>query len=236
MSIEWIFFDVGGPILDEGGYEAFWERTFREAATAEGVPCSEKRYEELAREGVRVFSRSVHEYISWRLAGADRDLHYRIHERFWKGIRAVSAEEYRRMNPPREGAQEVIRDLAGKYRLGIVANQPARVEILLREYRVWDLFQVRGISEVVGLYKPDIRLFLRTLDEARARPEESVMIGDRIDNDIVPARLIGMWAVHLRVGRHTDQQPRGPDEAPHRSIDSIKGLPSAIVDLVKLAG
>jgi FMN phosphatase YigB (HAD superfamily) len=33
-------------------------------------------------------------------------------------------------------------------------------------------------------------------------PEACVMIGDRIDNDVVPARTLGMHTIRFRTGRH----------------------------------
>ena len=49
------------------------------------------------------------------------------------------------------------------------------------------------------------------------------MVGDRIDNDIVPAKLLGMSTVLMRTGRHIDQQPRSVDEIPDVSISADAG-------------
>ena len=143
-------------------------------------------------------------------------------------MRAMSDVDYRKLNPIQSGAAEAIRDLSRDYRLGIIANQPARVEGLLREYGVWDHFEVKGISEVIRLFKPDVRLYQAMLEKAGAAAAESVMIGDRIDNDIVPARLLGMRTVQLKVGRHVGQRPRIPAEVPHRVISRMEDLREAI--------
>lgn len=231
MAIRWVFFDIGGPILDETILQEYWGRTFREAAEEQGIPCSLETYRRLTEEGIRAFAGSVTEYIAWKLAAEDLGLHRRIQKGFWDRMRALSEGRYRELNPLQEGVAGAIEEISAAYRLGIVANQPARVADLLREYEVWDRFEVQGISEVVGLYKPDVRLYEHTLREAGARPEESVMVGDRIDNDIVPARAIGMWTVHFRIGRHAGQQPRGCKEIPHRTITSMAELPDAVRSL-----
>lgn len=231
IPIKWVFFDVGGPILDETILQEHWGRAFREAAEEQGVPCTEERYEELTGEGIRAFSGSVTEYVAWGLAEGDVDLHRRIQDGFWGRMRSMSEEQYRDLNPLQEGTAEAIDEVRKSHSLGIIANQPARVEGLLREYHLWERFEVRGISEVVGLFKPDVRLYQGILREAGARPEESVMIGDRIDNDIVPARTLGMWTVQLRVGRHAVQRPRGPGEVPHKTITAMADLPGAIRSL-----
>lgn len=229
--IQWVFLDIGGPILDEQLLQEHWGRTFREAAGAEGVACGEELYESLTREGIQAFAGSVTDYVAWRLAEGDPDLYGRIHTGFWGRMQAISEGSYRELNPLQEGTVQAVEDLSRQFRLGVVANQPARVEGLLREYRLWDRFEVHSVSDVVGLFKPDVRLYERTLQEAGALPEESVMVGDRIDNDIVPARTLGMWTIQLQVGRHARQRPRSPGEVPHRTIPCMDELPRAVRSL-----
>ena len=63
------------------------------------------------------------------------------------------------------------------------------------------------------------------------------MVGDRIDNDIVPANLLGMKTVLLRTGRHQDQQPRSWDELPDAEAhDANEILRSVLGLLVESAG
>jgi len=38
------------------------------------------------------------------------------------------------------------------------------------------------------VYKPDQKIFEITLNKAECSPREACMIGDRLDNDIVPAK------------------------------------------------
>ena len=60
--------------------------------------------------------------------------------------------------------------------------------------------------------KPDPRIFLWALERAGCRPQDAVMIGDRIDNDIVPAKALGMRTVHLLTGPAAVYAPK-PDPA-----------------------
>jgi FMN phosphatase YigB (HAD superfamily) len=54
------------------------------------------------------------------------------------------------------------------------------------------------------------------------------MVGDRIDNDIAPARVLGMRTVLFRTGRHIAQQPRCADEAPDAEVVDVAGLRRAL--------
>jgi FMN phosphatase YigB (HAD superfamily) len=54
------------------------------------------------------------------------------------------------------------------------------------------------------------------------------MVGDRVDCDVVPAKMLGMYAVRMRVGRHIEQEPRMPSELPDAEIHSLSELPALL--------
>ena len=51
-----------------------------------------------------------------------------------------------------------------------------------------------------GIAKPDKRIFNIALAKSGCKPENTIMIGDRIDNDIVPAKLSGMHTIWVKQG------------------------------------
>ena len=51
-----------------------------------------------------------------------------------------------------------------------------------------------------GISKPDKRIFEIALSRAKCNAENAVMIGDRIDNDIVPAKQMGMKTIWVKQG------------------------------------
>ena len=48
------------------------------------------------------------------------------------------------------------------------------------------------------------------------------MIGDRLDNDIIPARRIGMKTIWIRWGRYSIMEPRTPDEIPDATVTDVR--------------
>jgi putative hydrolase of the HAD superfamily len=58
------------------------------------------------------------------------------------------------------------------------------------------------------------------------------MMGDRLDNDIVPAKALGMAAILFRSGRHRRQKPRTPAEAPNTTVSDVLELEAAIARLL----
>ena len=66
-------------------------------------------------------------------------------------------------------------------------------------------------------------------------PAECIMVGDRIDNDVVPAKLLGMRTVLIRTGRHREQQPRSWDEIPDFEVEDVTGILRAVEMLLNMA-
>ena len=106
------------------------------------------------------------------------------------------------------------------YRLGAAGNMPESFERLLSAH-----VDVTGSSQRWGFSKPAEEFFERIVELAEAPPEEIAYVGDRVDNDVVPAKRAGMLAVHVR---------RGPwgylhdaSEADIR-VDSLDELPEAL--------
>lgn len=94
---------------------------------------------------------------------------------------------------------DALRDLAANgYRLAIAANQPAPAQAILEAMAI--PFEFIGTSAAWGVAKPDPRFFERIVTELALPPADIAYIGDRLDNDIGPARAAGMAAVFLRRG------------------------------------
>jgi FMN phosphatase YigB (HAD superfamily) len=82
------------------------------------------------------------------------------------------------------------------YRLAVFANQPAGVEGFMASLPVDQV----ATSERWGVSKPDPRFFERVADALGVPAADIAYVGDRVDNDVVPAKQAGMLAVHLRRG------------------------------------
>ena len=55
-------------------------------------------------------------------------------------------------------------------------------------------------SAEIGYAKPDKEIFEKAFELAGCTAEESVMVGDRLDNDIIPAKALGMKTVWIKNG------------------------------------
>lgn len=79
--------------------------------------------------------------------------------------------------------------------------------------------------------KPNPEVFLNAAAALDVTPGECLVIGDRIDADIVPARLLGMTTALFRTGRHAQQQPRTWEETPDHEAETVPQLDAVLRQL-----
>lgn len=114
---------------------------------------------------------------------------------------------------------------AAGYRVGIVANQP---EGIVEQLEEMDLrIDVIASSASIGVAKPDPCFFHHIVERCGVPAGEIVYVGDRLDNDILPALSIGMQAVFIR---------RGPWGYIHARSSGIERARWRIDTLAELAG
>lgn len=87
-------------------------------------------------------------------------------------------------------------------RLGVISNAEGQIQRLLEHAGLDSRFDVVVDSAVVGMSKPDERIFRYAIDQVGACPERSVYVGDLYEVDVLGARGVGMTPVLIdRNGR-----------------------------------
>ena len=104
-----------------------------------------------------------------------------------------------------EDRMKRIADLSGLtykqiYKIGVIANQSLGTSERLENLGVRKYLDLIIASAEEGVSKPDRRIFEIALERSSCKPENAVMIGDRIDNDIVPAKQLGMKTIWVKQG------------------------------------
>jgi putative hydrolase of the HAD superfamily len=85
------------------------------------------------------------------------------------------------------------------FTLGVVSNADGRVATLLRQQGIEQFFAVVIDSHHVGVEKPDPRIFHLALQQAQARPQQAVFVGDIYAIDVVGAGRAGVRPLLLDV-------------------------------------
>lgn len=97
-------------------------------------------------------------------------------------------------------SENCLKRLSRNYEIGIIANQPLGTSERLENLGVRKYIDLVIASAEEGVSKPDRRIFEIALERSGCKPENAVMIGDRIDNDIVPAKQLGMKTIWIKQG------------------------------------
>ncbi len=93
----------------------------------------------------------------------------------------------------RPGTAEALQELRERgYRLGVISNADGRVEALIEAVGLAPYFDFVLDSTVVGVEKPDPRIFRLACERGGVQPEETVYVGDIYEIDVVGARTVGM--------------------------------------------
>src|SRR5258706_9411760 len=108
------------------------------------------------------------------------------------------------------------------FKLGIVSNFYGNVEALCQEFALTPFLNVILDSAVVGLKKPDPKLFGLALERLKLPAESVAFVGDSFERDILPAKAVGMKTFWL-IGGDRDLVP--PDASKvDRVIKSLEDL------------
>jgi putative hydrolase of the HAD superfamily len=81
----------------------------------------------------------------------------------------------------------------------------------------------------LGIEKPDPAVFAMALDRAGCSPSQVVMIGDRLDNDVRPARLLGWKTIRVLQGFARFQSPRDSWDEPDLTVAGVSRVTSALI-------
>lgn len=198
---KWIFFDVGSTLVDETRAYARWTR---ELLAGTDIPLEklEAQRDRLAREG---------DPGDGTLAAC-----FGLTPPPWP-----SEEE-----APFPDALPALRELRRRgYRLGIIANQEPGLDQRLAARGMGELFDLVLSSSDFGGKKPDPGIFEAALRQASCRPESAAMVGDRLDNDIAPARRLGMRGIRVLQGFGALSRPRNEWERPDGTVRTLAELP-----------
>lgn len=198
-KIKWLFFDIGSTLVDE-------------------TDCIKKRCEVIVKENnidSQEFYNKVKEYAKTESYAVQMAAdYYSVDVPRWYG-------EFEKLYPE---TKSMLESLSEKYKLGIIANQNAGTKTRLKNWNIDKFFDIVITSAECGCAKPDLKIFKMALEQANCTTDECVMIGDRIDNDIAPAKQLGMKTVWVRQGFSKYQSAKSVSVQPNFIVDKVSEL------------
>lgn len=174
-NIEWVFFDVGSTLVDES---LAYEKRMRLVAEAAKVTYK------------FVYETTLEFYKQNKKGDLETMKLLNIEKPKWcKEAEILYAD-----------TEECLKSLSSHYKIGIIANQSLGTAKRLDSFGVLKYIDLVVASAEEGVAKPDKRIFEIALERSNCEPVNAVMIGDRIDNDIVPAKKLGMKTIWVKQG------------------------------------
>lgn len=174
-NIKWLFFDVGSTLVDE--HLAF-EHRMREMADLANTT-----YSSVYETAMTFYKQNKKgDLETAKLLGVELPKWHKEDEILYCDT------------------TKCLEILSGRYKIGIIANQSLGTKTRLEQHGILQYIDLVIASAEEGVAKPDKRIFELALNRSNCKPGDAVMIGDRIDNDIVPAKLMGMRTIWIKQG------------------------------------
>lgn len=198
--IKWLFFDLGSTLIDE-------------------TECEEYRFNDLLKQSnfltKEILTEKYKEYISKNQSPYKAIINqFNLEKKEWP----IQLEKLYPDVP------FILEQLQGKYHLGVIANQSLGTERRLEEYGIKKYFDVIISSSEVGINKPSLEIFKLALSSAGCLPEETYMVGDRLDNDIDPAAKLNMHTIWVKQGLFADSNSSLIENKPDIVLNSISEI------------
>ncbi|RJS99522.1 HAD family hydrolase [Halococcus sp. IIIV-5B] len=125
---------------------------------------------------------------------------------------------------PVAGAEALVTDLKGTYRVGLLTDGPVRAQQAKLDALGWaDLFDSVVITGSLAAGKPDDRAFAAILDRLSSAPDETVYVGDHPEADIRGANAAGLYTIQILDG--SDAVPEADASIERDALaDDLPGL------------
>ena len=204
-GVECVFFDVGYTLVNE---DAAWRKRCCEQAETDEGRALRWSAEDVLREIAAASAQMLPQYRA-------------VIEKFHIAQPVPYQSAYETLY---EDALPALMALRPRYKLGIIANQQAGLETRLKAWGVTAYMNVVVSSFEAGVSKPDPAIFRLALQKAGCEPAGALMVGDRLDNDIFPAKALGMRTVRIRRGFAAAQEPPDARYAPDGEVSSLAEL------------
>ena len=214
--IKGYIFDFGGT-LDTAG--CHWGQMLWHAYQRQQIPVSEEQFREAYVYAERTLGRtpiiqsdySFHKTLEVKIR---IEMEYLCTSGAWqadeaeftRGHKAVVEDVYSKVVEVTSHSREVLSQLADSYPMVLVSNFYGNISHVLEEFHLAEFVKDIVESAVVGVRKPDHRIFLLGVEALGLKPEECIVVGDSFYKDIEPAKKAGCQAVWFKGEGWTEQQ------------------------------
>jgi MIP family channel proteins/HAD superfamily hydrolase (TIGR01509 family) len=215
--IELVVLDVGGCLYND---EAFAQALLRATRELAGDRFDEHEFWDAYDTQRQSQSGGLRATIAKRF-GVDRQQLGELTNRY---LEYSSAHLY-------PDVKATLRELAGRYKLAVVANQDEQVLEALRRDGLLDYFNVVALARAAKAEKPDPRIWRYALHQAGVAPHQAVHVGNRLDSDVRPAKQLGMRTVWVLRGEAPSSPSVEQLSEPDAIVTDLAHVPAVLAGL-----
>lgn len=228
MRIKGFIFDYGGTLDTRGNH---WGKVLWHGYERTGVPVGEQDFREAYVYGERTLATSpivkpdftfrdtLQAKIRLQLQWLEENRNLGDATRY---LERILDDVYQQTKDTTKESALVLEELAKRFPLVLVSNFYGNISTVLREFGLDHLFGDIIESAVVGIRKPDARIFALGVERLGLKAEEVAVVGDSYDKDILPSHSIGCHTIWFKGEGWTDDVVENP--VADKVIGSLKEI------------
>ncbi len=231
MKYQAVIFDLFGTLVDIFSRREY-ESTLTEMVSILKVPYDD--FYKIWMQTAKKRTTGVFKTIEENLEYICRELKIPTTEEQIKEATRVRYKYLTRALTPRQDAIKVISSLKSSgYKIGLISNCSIEPPLIWPTTPFAPFFNVALFSSVVGILKPDRRIFQMAAEQLMVKPSKCVYIGDGGDNELAAAANAGMTPVLIRAAHEDSTDALRPnDEITNFTGIKISSL-KEVLNLVK---
>lgn len=228
MRIKGFIFDYGGTLDTRGNH---WGKVLWHGYERTGVPVGEQDFRDAYVYGERTLATSpivkpdftfrdtLQAKIRLQLQWLEENRNLGDATRY---LERILDDVYQQTKDTTKESALVVGELAKRFPLVLVSNFYGNISTVLREFGLDHLFGDIIESAVVGIRKPDARIFALGVERLGMKAEEVAVVGDSYDKDILPSHSIGCHTIWFKGEGWTDEVVENP--VADKVIGSLKEI------------
>lgn len=228
-SLEGIIFDYGGTIDSRGTH---WSEVIWDGYNYAGVPVDKNAFRDAYVFAERELAKTRHILPHHNFLDLMRiKVAIELRQLIEMGTLPPGADDlytepvarycYRSARECVEEARPVLDALYARYPMVLVSNFYGNVEAVLDDFDLRRYFRQIIESAVVGVRKPDPRIFSLGVEALGLSPDKVLVIGDSLRKDILPARSIGCHTAWIKGKGWTKEEDEATDPSAIKKLSDV---------------
>lgn len=209
-------FDYGGT-LDTAGRH--WGKVLWHAYSRHNIPVTEEQFREAYVHAERTLGShpiiqpeyTFHKTLDTKLR---IEMEYLMAEGYWnvsedeyvKSHKTILEDLYEEVKRETSHSREVLIRINENHPMVLVSNFYGNISVVLKEFGLDNLFLNIIESAVIGIRKPDPRIFTLGVEALKLNPADTTVVGDSFYKDITPAKKAGCKTIWFKGEGWTDEK------------------------------